>query len=481
MKRLLPFVLVAVLALPACAQSRPQAPDVTYDAQLVQELKQLQQATLADTYGLDTCASHLTNNIGPRLSGSPQAAQAVDYMATQARKLGLDVTLEKVTVPHWVRGDEEAELVQYPGQAVATSQKVYVTALGGSIATPPQGITADVVVVKDFDELHALPDSAVKGKIVLFDHQYDREMAEVGQGFPAYGIGVVYRGTGVVEAAKKGAIASLIRSVGFGDRLPHTGSLRYDKDVQKIPGGAVSNEDANTIAILAREGRVRMHLVLTPKTLADVESANVIADLKGSEYPEQIVIVSGHLDSWDLGTGAIDDAAGVCASMQAIEAIKRLGLKPKRTIRFIAWMNEENGLRGGRTYAKDHKDDAANHVAAIEADNGTGHAVGLEAAVVPEALPTLQPLMDLLTDSGAGILERTDGTEADISPMYDLGVPSFGPMVDQRSYFNYHHTAADTFDKIEPKHLAEISTVVAMTAYTLANLPEPLPRKQVER
>jgi carboxypeptidase Q len=290
---------------------------------------------------------------------------------------------------------------------------------------------------------------------------------------------VSYRGRAASEAAKKGAIAAVIRSVGMGDRLPHTGSLRYAKDAPQIPAGALANEDANTIAILAAEGKVRMHLVLTPQTLPDVESANVIADLKGSEHPEQIVVVSGHLDSWDLGTGAIDDAAGACASLQAIEVIKRLGLHPKRTIRFIAWMNEENGLAGGRSYASDHAADAANHMGMIEADSGTGHPIGIDAAVEPGALPALQPIADLLAESGGGILQRGDDTGADIGTMFKLGVPSFEPMVDQRTYFRYHHTAADTFDKIEPKHLAEMSAVVGVLAYALAEMPEPLPRKAV--
>src|SRR3954464_1708502 len=476
MKRLLCLVVVtAGFSVLSCAQRREPA-TVTYPPEMMKALRQVQQAALADDYGLRQ-ASHLTNNIGPRLSGSPQAQQAVEYIAGELRRLGLEVTLEKVMAPHWVRGEESAQLVEFPGMARGTTQKVYVTALGGSVATPAEGVTADVVVVKDFDELHALSDSAVKGKIVLFNHPYDVSMAEVGSASPAYGIAVSYRGRGANEAAKKGAIAAVIRSVGMGDRLPHTGSLRYAKDVPQIPAGAVATEDANTIAILAGQGRVRMHLVLTPQTLPDVESANVIADLKGSEHPEQVVVISGHLDSWDLGTGAIDDAAGTCAALQAIEVIKRLELHPKRTIRFIAWMNEENGLAGGRTYGTDHKADAPNHMGMIEADSGTGHPIGIDAAVEPGALPALQPIADLLAESGAGILQRGEDTGADIGPMFRQGVPSFEPMVDQRTYFRYHHTAADTVDKIQPKHLAEISAVVGVLAYSLAEMPQPLPRK----
>ena len=302
MKTALRLALAIVLvALPLSAQRRRSTAD-TYPPEMMAALRQIQKAALVDDYGLHQ-ASHLTNNIGPRLSGSPQAAKAVEYLADELRKLGLEVTLEKVMVPHWVRGEENAQLVEFPGMAPGTTQKVFVTALGRSVATPPEGITAEVVVVKDFDELHALPDSAVKGKIVVFNHPYDVEMSQVGFGFPAYGIGVVYRGRAASAAASKGAVAALVRSIGMGDRLPHTGAMQYAPNVPKIPAGAISNEDANTIAILAGEGKVRMHLVLTPQTLPDVESANVIADLKGSEHPEQIVIVSGHLDSWDLGTG----------------------------------------------------------------------------------------------------------------------------------------------------------------------------------
>lgn len=469
-------VSVCALALAAGAQRR-EPPTVSYPPELVEQMRRVQQAALADDYGLRH-AAHLTNNIGPRLSGSPQAQKAVEYMAAELRKLGLEVRLEKVMVPHWVRGEESAQLVEWPGMAAGTTQKVYVTALGGSVATPPEGLTAEVVVVKDFEELRSLPDSAVHGKIVLYNQKYDVHMSELGLGFPAYGQVVVYRGRGASEAARKGAVASLIRSAGFGDRLAHTGSLRYEQDVPKIPGGAVPNEDAEMLASLAAQGKVRMRLVMTPQTLPDVESANVIADLKGSEHPEQVVIVSGHLDSWDLGTGAIDDAAGTCAAMQAIQVIRKLGLKPKRTIRFIAWMNEENGLRGARTYAENHKNEIANHVGAIEADSGTGRPVGMDAVVDADSLPKLRPVAAVLAGSGAGLLQRAESAGADLSPLTPLGVPSFDLIVDQRTYFRYHHTAADTFDKIEPKHLAEQSAVIAVLAYALAEAPaELLPRK----
>jgi Zn-dependent M28 family amino/carboxypeptidase len=475
MERLLRLAFALVLLAAPLGAQRAESPTVIYPPEMMQAMRRIQQAALADDYGLRQ-ASHLSNNIGPRLSGSPQAQKSVEYLAAELRKLGLEVTLEKVMVPHWVRGEESAQLVEWPGMAAGTTQKVYVTALGGSVATPPDGIIAEVVVVKDFDELKALPDSAVRGKIVVYNHKYDVAMSEQGMGFPAYGLAVGYRGRGASEAAKKGAVASLIRSAGFGDRLPHTGMLRYEKDVPQVPGGAIANEDADMIAKVAAEGKVRMRLVMTPQSLPEVESANVIADLKGAEHPEQIVIVSGHLDSWDLGTGAIDDAVGTCAAMQAISVIKKLGLRPKRTIRFIAWMNEENGLRGGRTYAENQKNNISNHVGAIEADAGTGHPIGFGADVDAQDLAKLRPVAAVLESMGAGVLEP-DGGGADISPLTRLGVASYSPSVDQRTYFRYHHTAADTFDKIEPQHMAEQSAVIAVLAYALAEMPEPLPRK----
>src|SRR5213592_3852037 len=247
-------------------------------------------------------------------------------------------------VPHWLRGEETAALVQFPGQADNTVQKIVLCALGASVATPANGITAEVVVAKNFDELKALPHDKVAGKIVLFNYPFDKQMAAEGRGGDAYGEAVVYRGDGPSAAALQGAIACLIRSVGGADyRLPHTGMTDYAKDAPKIPAGAVTTEDADLMANLVPQGPVKMKLVLTPQTLPDIESANMIADIKGSEHPEQVVIVSGHLDSWDLGTGAIDDGAGVAVSMETANLIQNLRLKPKRTIRVIAWMNEENG------------------------------------------------------------------------------------------------------------------------------------------
>ena len=447
-----------------------------FSAQTVRELKQLQEAALKSDYAYRQVA-HLCNNIGPRLSGSAQADKAVEYVAGEMKALGLEVKLEKVMVPHWVRGEETAALVQFPGQAAETTQKIVLTALGLSVATPAEGLTADVVVVKDFDELESLGREKVAGKIVLFNHPYDKAMAAQGRSGEAYGIAVAYRGDAPVAAARFGAVAALVRSVGSADfRLPHTGTTKYLDDVPKIPAGAVTAEDADLIAYLAPQGPVRMRLVLTPQNLPEVESHNVVADLKGSTNPEQIVIVSGHLDSWDLGTGAIDDAAGVAAAMQVAHLVKQLKLKPKRTIRVIAWMNEENGLHGGKTYAAEHAAELSNHIGALETDGGAGHPLGWNMKGSRELEAFLAPVAKVLGAIGAGLLSPAEHTGADVGPMEPAGVPTFHPIQDGRTYFHYHHTAADTLDKVEPQHLAENAAVNAVLAYALANSERPLPR-----
>jgi carboxypeptidase Q len=454
----------------------PTSTPVVFSSQTLGELKQLRQAALNSDYAYRQVA-HLANNIGPRLSGSAQAAKAVEYVANELKAIGCEVQLGKVMVPHWVRGEETAALVQFPGQAPNTTQKIVLCALGESVATPPDGIEANVIVAKNFDELKSLPREKVAGKIVLFNYPFDKQMAAEGHAGEAYGEAVVYRSHGPSAAARQGAVACLIRSVGGADyRLPHTGETDYANDAPKIPAGAVTTEDADLIADLVRQGPVRMKLFLTPQTLPDVESANVIGDIRGSEHPEQIVIVSGHLDSWDLGTGAIDDGAGVAVSMEAANLIQRLHLKPKRTIRVIAWMNEENGLAGSKQYAQDHQKEMSNHFAAIETDLGAGHPLGINIMGKPEMKKMLAPVAAILQESHAGLLNLIEHSGSDIGPLEKAGVPAFSPIQDNRFYFNYHHSAADTLDKIVPKELAENSAVVAVVAYALANMERPLPR-----
>jgi hypothetical protein len=302
-------------------------------------------------------------------------------------------------------------------------------------------------------------------------------MAATGHGGEAYGQAVIYRGDGASAAARLGAVAALVRSVGGAVyRLPHTGAMHYAADAPKIPTAAVTEEDADLMAHLAPQGTVRMHLLLTPQTLPDAPSDNVIADLKGSEHPDQVVIVSGHLDSWDLGTGAIDDGAGVGVAMATAQLIKQLGLHPRRTIRVIAWMNEENGTAGGKGYAKDHAGEIGNQFAAMETDLGADHPVGVNVVGKPQLKEFIKPIAKVLENSGAGLLASRTEAGTDIGPLTKRGVPGFSPIQDSRFYFNYHHTAADTLDKIDPHQLAETAAINAVLAYALANIEQPLPR-----
>jgi Zn-dependent M28 family amino/carboxypeptidase len=439
-------------------------------------MERLRDTAMRDPYAFNELR-HLTNNIGPRLSGSPQAQQAVEYVAAEMRALGAEVTLEKASVPHWVRGQETAEVVAWTGQTPGTTQKVVLTSLGGSVATPAEGLTAEVVVVDDWKQLLALPPGAAKGKILLFNHKFDKELAAQGDGLNAYEASVVYRGSGPMAGATVGAAAVLVRSVGGADfRIPHTGMTDYAEGIAKIPAAAVSAEDADLLKDLARQGPVKLHLTLTPRTLPNAVSYNVIADWKGSEHPDQVVVVSGHLDSWDLGTGAIDDGAGVAVSMQAIHLLSQLGIHPKRTVRFIAWMSEEEGSEGAEAYIAEHAAEAANHIGAIESDLGADHTTGIYYAGKPALGEWLRPVAQVLDAIGAETLAASSDTGEDIAVLTEKGVPSFAPVQDSRTYFNYHHTAADTFDKIDPKHLGENAAVVTVLAYALADATEKAPR-----
>jgi len=440
---------------------------------LVQELTAIRDAGLTDDYAYRQVA-HLTENIGPRPVGSPQAQAAIEYVAGDMRKLGLDVRLEPVQARRWIRGAETAELVEYPGQVPGTTQKIVLTALGGNHPTPPQGITAELVVANTFADLDRLGRQNVAGKIVLYNFPFDQRKAAGGFAGEAYDEAVAYRALGAKRAAALGAAASLVRSVGGADyRLPHTGGSR----MADIPAGAVSSEDADLIAHLAAQGKVRMHLILTSQTADEVTTYNVVADLKGSEHPEQIVIVSGHLDSWDLGTGAIDDAAGVAVAMETAQLIQRLHLHPKRTLRVIAWIDEENLGRGHAEYARAHAAEISNHVAALESDLGASHPLGFRAKIASEAVARLQPVLDVLQVFGANLIQLSgDSPEADIEPLAKQGVPALGLLQDGRTYFNYHHTPADTLDKVVPQELRENATAMAVMGYALAAMPEPLPR-----
>jgi carboxypeptidase Q len=460
-----PSMMTFPQASPAAQQNFPPL--------LLQQISAIKAAALNDDYAYRQLA-HLTENIGPRPSGSSQARAAADYVAAELRKLGLEVRLEPVTVPHWIRGTESAALVEYPAMVPNTTQKIVLTALGGSSSTTPEGLTADVVTVDTFDELQALGHDKVAGKIVLFNEIFDKQKSAAGQGFAAYGEAVRYRTAGPKAAADLGAIAALVRSVASADyRLPHTGlSLPAG-----IPAAAVTPEDADLIAHLSAQGKVRMHLTLISQKLPDETGYNVIADLKGSDHPDQVVIVSGHLDSWDLGTGAIDDAAGVVIAMQTAEVLQRLHLRPARTLRVIAWMDEETGGAGSRAYAAEYASDFPSHTAAIESDSGAAHPLGFSVKATPNAIDALRPLQPVLQSIGATLFQpSTYSPGADIAPLSEAGIPAFGLLQDGRKYFDYHHSAADTLDKVVPTELRENAATMAVLAYSLTNMKEPLPR-----
>ena len=473
MKR--PILVTALLSLVCClasAQKQPAtSPTSLFTSDLLHDLATVRDAAMASDYAWQQLA-HLTENIGPRPSGSPQAQAAAEYVAAEMRRLGLEVRLEPALVSHWVRGEEKAQLVEYPGQAPQSVQHIVLTALSGSSSTPPEGITGEVVVVHNFAELRLLGREKVAGKIVLYNVPFDKRKAEGGSAFEAYGEAVVYRGRGAKDAADLGAAASLIRSVGSADyRLPHTG---YSYPAA-IPAAALAAEDADLVEHLAAEGRVRMHLVLESQRLPDITGYNVVADLKGSEHPEQVVIVSGHLDSWDLGRGAIDDGAGVAVSMAAAQILQQLHLRPRRTLRVIAWMDEENGGGGNKAYATTHATQIANHVAAIESDAGAAHPLGFAVKMAPAALASLRPLLDVLRPIGATLFRPIgDSPGSDIEPLVEAGVPGIGIMQDGRKYFDYHHSAADTLDKVNPQELRENAAAMAVLGYALASSPEPL-------
>jgi carboxypeptidase Q len=482
-----PFILI--FAAGTNAQNAPQkpAPSASWSSPpqttlteqqnfpplLLQQLSAIKAAALSDDYAYREL-QHLTENIGPRQTGSAQATAAAQYVAEELRKLGLEVRLQPVTVPHWVRGEETASLVEYPGMVPGTSQKIVLTALGGSTATPADGLTADVITVNNFDELNALGHDKVAGKIVLFNEPFDKQKAAAGYAFTSYGEAVRYRGAGPKAAAELGAVAALVRSVGSADyRLPHTGFSAP----AGIPAAAVTAEDAELIAHLTAEGTVRMRLTLTPQKLPDETSYNVIADLKGAEHPEKVVLVSGHLDSWDLGTGAIDDGAGVVMAMESAEILQRLHLRPARTLRVIAWMDEETGGSGSRAYTAEYSKDFDNCIAAIESDSGAAHPLGFEVKASPADIELLRPVQSVLMSIGATLMEASPYSPgADIEGMSEAGVPAFGLKQDGRTYFNYHHTAADTLDKVVPGELRENAAAMAVLAYALTNMTEPLPR-----
>jgi carboxypeptidase Q len=427
--------------------------------------KRIIDYTLANSRAYETL-SYLSDNIGPRLSGSKNADLAVKWTTRQLRSYGLEVRNEAVMVPHWVRGAERARLVSH------NDQRISITALGGSVATPAAGLTADVIEVTSYEQLAQLGRAKIAGKIVFYNKAMDMALVESGQAFEAYSQAVVFRGKGASRAAEYGAIASIVRSVASASlRTPHTGGMTYDPAFARIPAGAISTEDADLVhRLLAKGERVRMHLTLTPRTLPDAASANVIAEIRGSERPHEIVLIGGHLDSWDLGTGAIDNGSGVSMVMETMRVLRELGIQPRRTIRAVLFMNEENGLRGGKKYFENvaRREELSRHVAVIESDAGAAPPVGFITTLEGAALSRFEPRARVLNAIAPMKFTSSKHTGADTSPMTDAGVPGFGLVPDPRHYFDYHHSAADTLDKVDPRALAQDTAALAALAYILA-------------
>lgn len=446
---------VAALLVPAALPAQQSEIATSYRAQA----DRIIAAALRDSSAYARL-TELVDRFGPRLSGTDRLERALDWVLMQMRRDGLDsVRAEPVRVPHWVRGSESAELVlPYP-------RRLPMLGLGGSIATPPDGITADVLVVSSFDELKARAAEA-RGRIVLYDVAFEN-----------YGQAVAYRTNGAVEAARAGAVASLIRSVTpYSLQTPHTGAMRYDSTVGRIPHAAITVEDAMLLHRMQQRGeRVQVKLYMEARSLPDAPSRNVMAELRGRERPGEVVVLGGHSDSWDVGQGAMDDGGGVVAAWEAVRLLKVLGLQPRRTVRVVAWVNEENGLRGGTAYRDAHRAELGRHVAAIESDAGVFRPLGFGFSGSDAALAVVEQIGKLLEPIGAGAIRRGGGG-ADISPIMEQGVPGLGLNVDGERYFWYHHSDADTVDKLDPRELGECVAALAVMAYVLAELPEPLPR-----
>lgn len=455
----LPSVGLATRALPTTlfAQEPPTAP---WLAPFLADVQRLIGATIGTTAGWDRLAE-LCDTFGGRLTGSRNLELAVAWAADTMQKDGLEqVRLQPTMGPRWVRGEESLEIVE------PVPSPLVMLGLGGSVATPPEGITAPVLVVRSFDELQSRA-ADVRGRIVLFDVPYT-----------TYGQTVPYRTNGASAAARHGAVAALVRAVGpMGLRTPHTGSMSYAAGIRPIPAAAIPIEDAQRLARLAARGvPVTLRLRMAARTEPDVETANVVGEITGREHPEQVVLVGGHFDSWDPAGGASDDGVGCIVTWEAARVIRSLGLRPRRTIRVVLFTNEENGLRGAAAYRDAHEAEAGNHVLALESDIGVFEPLRLGLSGNERARQVMSDVVDLLRPIGMPAL-GPGGGGADIGPIVQAGqVPAMALHGDSTRYFQIHHTPADTPERIDPREVAKASAAIAVVAWVAAEMEAPLPR-----
>ncbi len=441
--------------LAAAAARAQQQPAQNLTDQYRETADKLIDAALADREGYDRLA-YLCYRIGSRLSGSPALERAIAWSAEQMRAAGLsNVRVIPVKVPHWVRGEESARML------APLDKPLHMLGLGMSVGTLPEGITAEVVAVSDFAELDKLGAEKVRGKIVLYNEAYQ-----------GYWPTVNYRRNGASRAAALGAVAVLVRSVTpLAMQIPHTGEMRYDDAQPRIPAAAVSPEDAMMISRLAADGvTVKVHLQMSAHMEPDADSADVTGEIPGKEHPEEVVVIGGHIDSWDVGQGAQDDGASIIACLQAVALMKKLGLQPRRTIRVAFWVNEENGGRGGEAYRAWVGDGIKNQVAAIEMDGGAESPVGFGAAVNAASSALLRQIGRLLERVGASDIGGGGGG-ADIEPLMRDGVPGLAERTVGTHYFDWHHSEADTLDKVNPEDFRKNMAAMAVMGYVLADMP----------
>jgi hypothetical protein len=406
---------------------------------------------------------HLSNQIGGRLSGSLNAEKAVEYTKEELEKLGLDkVWLQPVMVPKWVRGAPEFAFIE---SAFGATTNVNICALGGSIATPFGGIKAHVVEVKSMDELEALGKENIEGKIVFFNKPMQADLIQT---FEAYGGCVNQRYSGAMEAAKYGAVGVLVRSLSLRqDNFPHTGSMTYGNLPlsKRIPSAAISTNDANTLSsMLALNKDIKFYFSQTCKQLNDVQSYNVIGEIKGSQFPNEYIVVGGHLDSWDLGDGAHDDGAGVVQSMEVLRLFKETGIKPKRSIRVVLFMNEENGLRGATKYAEVAKQKGETHIFSLESDAGGFTPRGFSFDCNDANFNQVLGWKELFNPYLIHYFEK-GGSGADVGPLKTDTNVLAGLRPDSQRYFDYHHAANDTFDAVNKRELELGAATMASLVY----------------